>query len=174
MLILEDDALPIEITKIELIMRHPQNFDFDIFLLGFRKNFSIFKRLHQFLWKLTFTLRLWKPRRDFDNFLFDSIASWKSQRAPINHNETKGIETYSSGYHYGTYAYIVNRRADIELQKHLQSLQLRSDEAISWLNMAMRLKVITPEFPLVSVDTQHASNIRSSKSQQQSFNLHGT
>lgn len=174
MLVLEDDAEPNDLPKIETIVQSIDRFDFDIFLIGFRKNTQVYHTIKQLFWKLKFTLRIWWPRPEFDTFLFNSMASWKAQRLALSHGNPNGIKINSSGFHYGTFAYIINRRAAAELRHHLASLQLRSDEAITWLNMTMRLKVITSESHLVSVDPQHKSNIRSSLSQKQSFNQYGT
>ena len=169
--ILEDDAEPVDLNKINRIVEAIQEYDFDLFLLGFRKNVKPDGIVQNLIWKTLFILRIAKPRFDFDRFLLDSLASWKSRRHPTSRASKTAV--YSSGFHYGTYGYILNRRAALELKHLLRTLRLRSDEAISFANQSMRLKVITSQEPLVRVNSDFESNIRDKSAQAESFMAHG-
>ena len=169
--ILEDDSQPMNVDLINDILQNIRAYDFDLFLLGFRKNKMVPKKISTLFWKALFTFRVWKPRSDFDQFLIDSLASWKSKRRPIMDNGLTSV--FSSGSHYGTYAYIVNRRAAKELKHLLSSLKMRSDEAITFANQSMRLKIITTENPLVRVNADFISNIRDQRAQSETFAAHG-
>ena len=171
LLILEDDAQPLNVEAINDLLQNIEAYDFDLFLLGFRKNIEVTSKLSNLLWKALFTLRVWKPRKDFDQLLIDSLASWKENRYPIVSNGPTPI--MKSGFHYGTYAYIVNRRAARELTLLLSSLQMRSDEAITFVNQSMRLKIITTENPMVRVNADFISNIRDQRAQSDTFAAHG-
>lgn len=171
LLILEDDAQPLNVDAINDLLQNIEAYDFDLLLLGFRKNIEVPSKLSNLLWKVLFTLRVWKPRKDFDQFLSDSLASWKKNRYPIVSNGPTPV--LKSGFHYGTYAYIVNRRAARELTLLLSSLQMRSDEVIAYANQSMRIKILTSESPLVQVNVDFDSNIRDSRTQSESFAAHG-